>query len=219
MEKNISYKNRYLRNRLESFNKTEKLEFLLSLSIDKKDHSGLAKKLLKKYESFNDIIDEEVEELKVIPGFKEDYLIGLKLPHDFANFYLNEKMKNRPHITNPSDIYNYLRHTLQGKKKEQFNVMYLNSRNEITNDEVLFNGTVNQAAVFPREIMKSAIKYDASGIIIAHNHPSGNPEPSQSDIKITDQIDNASKLLDITLLDHIIIAGDKYTSFVERRLL
>ena len=108
---------------------------------------------------------------------------------------------------------------MRGKKNEQFNVLYLNTKNEIINSEVKFRGTVNEVYVYPREIIKSALKFNASGIILAHNHPSGNLEPSKADFNLTEQLNDISKLLHINLLDHIIIVGDKYLSFANEDYL
>ncbi len=219
MYKNQTFQKRYLKNGLSSFDEIEMLEFLLSLRVDNKDHYNLAKELASKYKCLNNIVDESDFELKKISGFQEEYLVGLKLPYHFSNIYLFEKSKIGPVTKSPEDVYNYLIHSMRGNKIEQFNVLYLNSQNQITNNETISNGTVNQAYVFPREIIKSAIKHNSAGLILAHNHPSGNPEPSREDINITNRIKDITKLLEIKLLDHVIIAGDKYLSFLERGLL
>lgn len=219
MHKNQSFKKRYLTNGLSSFDKTEMLEFLLSLHVDNKDHYNLAKELTGRYKSLNDIVDESDVELQNLPDFREEYLIGLKLPHHFANVYLYEKSQMKPVTSDPEAVYNFLIHSMRGNKNEQFNVLYLNTRNEVLKNEVIFNGTVSQVSVYPREIIKSAIRYNASGLILAHNHPSGNLSPSNEDINMTKRMKDISKLLDINLLDHIIIAGDKYLSLYKEGLM
>lgn len=219
MNKNQSFQKRYFKNGLSSFDEIEMLEFLLSLRVDNKNHYRLAKELTSRYKCLNNIIDESDLELKKISGFREEHLIGIKLPYQVANIYLYEKTKMNPVTSDPDAVYNYLIHSMRGNKNEQFNVLYLNSRNEVLTNEVMFNGTINQVSVYPREIIKSALKYNASSLILAHNHPSGNPNPSNEDINMTNCIKDITKLLDINLLDHIIIAGDKYLSFSEKRLL
>jgi len=219
MSKKKSFQNRFLQSGLSSFSNIEKLEFLLSLKSDNEDHYNLAKNLTNRYKSLNNIIDESDFELQKVSGLESKHLIGLKLPYHFSNLYLFEKAKMNPVASSPQATYNYLIHSMRGKKNEQFNVLYLNNRNEIITDEVLFNGTVNSACIFPREIIKSAFKHNATSLILAHNHPSGNLNPSDIDITMTKRINDITKLLDINVLDHIIVAGDKYFSFSEEGIL
>ncbi len=219
MQYNQALQNRFLRNGLSSFDQLEMMEFLLSLRVDKKSHRRFAQELTKKYKSLNDIIDESNYELEKIPGFQKQYLVGLKLPYHVANIYLFEKSKERPVTSNPDAVYNYLKHSMRGYKNECFKILYLNNSNKIIRNEIMFNGTIDQAPVYPREIIKSALSYDAAGLILAHNHPSGNPGPSDADINITKHINDASKLMGITLHDHIIVAEDKYYSFAKEGFL
>lgn len=215
MQRNQELKNRYLRNDLSSFDQLEIVEFLLSMKIDGKSHKSFAKELTKRYKTLNAIIDESPLELKKLPGFQDQFLIGLKLPYHVANIYLYEKSKDEPFMNSPEAVYDYLKHSMRGYKKECFKVLYLNTWNKIITNEIVFTGTINHTQVYSREIMKSAIIHDAAGIIIAHNHPSENPTPSNADFNVTSNLYKASKLMGITLLDHVIIAGDKYFSFLE----
>lgn len=102
---------------------------------------------------------------------------------------------------------------------EAFMVMFLNSKNELILDQIMFNGTINAAAVYPREIAKRALELNASNIVLAHNHPSGNPEPSDSDIRLTKDIKQIMSMLDIDVLDHIIVASDREVSLAQRCLM
>ena len=108
---------------------------------------------------------------------------------------------------------------LRDEIKEKFIVVCLNSANKIIKFEVISVGTLNASLVHPREVFKVAIDNDAANIILVHNHPSGNEEPSGEDIKITKNLIEAGKILDISVFDHLIIAGNKYTSLVENRLI
>ena len=125
----------------------------------------------------------------------------------------------------PGDPFNtaqqvarHLQGLLGGARRETFAVLYLTRKNVLIDTEVLFEGTVNQAAVFPREVVRSALLKDAAGVICAHNHPSGHVKPSVDDIEITRKLKGALKLLDIELLDHVII-GDGYFSFADSGIL
>lgn len=219
MLKSDSFKKRFFQNGLNGFDKIERLDFLLSLRLDTQSNYSLAKELSTRYKSLNNVVDEPEIELRKISGLEENHLLGLKLPFHFSNQYLFEKILSNPVTSSPNAVYNYLIHSMRGKKNEQFNVLYLNTRNQILKNEVLFNGTISQVVVYPREVIKSALSHNASGLILAHNHPSGNLEPSEEDINLTKKMRDITNLLDINLLDHIIIAGNKYLSFSERGYL
>jgi DNA repair protein RadC len=106
-----------------------------------------------------------------------------------------------------------------GEVKERFVVFWLSSANIITGFEIISEGTLNASVVHPREVFRGAIVATSANIIVAHNHPSGNPEPSQEDISLTKKLVEAGKIIEISVFDHIIFAEDTYTSFVERRII
>jgi len=108
---------------------------------------------------------------------------------------------------------------MRGLKTEHFKVIYLNGRNMVLADKYISKGSLTTAAVYPREVIKSALRYDAAALIFAHNHPSGNPNPSQDDLKLTKKLCDAANLLDIHVHDHIIVAGNEYYSFADSRLV
>jgi DNA repair protein RadC len=122
-------------------------------------------------------------------------------------------------ITSPKDVADIYIPILRDELKENFYILCLSSSNKIMRAEKISMGSLNASLVHPREIFKVAIENSSASIICIHNHPSGNPEPSNEDIAITKKLVEAGKLLDIPLFDHIIIAGNNYTSFVERRLI
>lgn len=122
-------------------------------------------------------------------------------------------------ITSPADIAQIFIPLLRDELKEQFIVVCLNSTNKIIRYEKISLGNLNSSVVHPREIFKVAIQNNSASIILLHNHPSENPEPSNEDISITKKIVEAGKIMDIPVFDHLIIAGNNYTSFVERRLI
>lgn len=126
----------------------------------------------------------------------------------------------------PGDAYNnaqqvarHLQGLLGGSRRETFVALYLTRKNVLIDSEKLFVGTVNQSAVFPREVVRSALLKDASSVICGHNHPSGNINPSNDDIDITRKLKNGLELLDITLLDHVIIGGDQWYSFSDQNIM
>jgi DNA repair protein RadC len=122
-------------------------------------------------------------------------------------------------ITSVENSVKHCRLKIGASENEKFLVLFLNTQNEIIKSEIMFLGTINSAAVYPREIVKRALELNANSIILSHNHPSGKSEPSRQDIQITDKISKACQLLDINVLDHIIVCSTEHTSFAERGLM
>ena len=122
-------------------------------------------------------------------------------------------------ITSPQDVAEMFIPLLKDDLKEKFILICLNSANKIIKHEIISIGNLNSSIVHPREIFKAAIENSSASVILMHNHPSGNPEPSSEDISITKKLVEAGKMLDIPVFDHIILAGNNYTSFVEKRLI
>ena len=116
-------------------------------------------------------------------------------------------------------VVDYLSHSMNGLKVEHFRTLYLNSMNRVIKDDIVSKGTVGQAIVYPREVIRSALEYQAAGLIFAHNHSSGNTQPSGDDIAMTKRLCNAAKLFDIKVHDHIIVAGSEHYSFADKGLI
>lgn len=132
--------------------------------------------------------------------------------------FFQEEPGKMPTIRGPEDVYIYLE-DMRKLKKEQFRGLYLNARNKVIHDEVISIGTLTANLVHPREVFQPAIEYLACGVIIAHNHPSGDPEPSEDDLEITRKLATVGKTMDIELLDHIIIGKNKYVSLKEKKIV
>jgi len=122
-------------------------------------------------------------------------------------------------ITSPEDVAEIFIPLLRDEVKEKFIVICLNSANKIIKHEVISVGTLNSSLIHPREVFKFAIDNNSANVILLHNHPSGNPEPSNEDIQITKKLVDAGKIMDIQIFDHIIVAGNEFTSFVQKRLI
>ncbi|MDD3806680.1 MAG: DNA repair protein RadC [Candidatus Marinimicrobia bacterium] len=136
-----------------------------------------------------------------------------------ARFAATESINDCPQLTNPRNVAMRFGPALRLLNYEVFKVILLNSHNRIIRDIVISRGNLNASVVHPREIFKAAIDYLAAAIILIHNHPSGNPEPSREDIEITKKIVESGKIIGIPVLDHIIIADRDFTSFADRKLL
>ncbi|MGC9108642.1 MAG: RadC family protein [Caldimicrobium sp.] len=213
-------KERFLKEGPESFTDEDLLELLLFFGIPRKDTRGLARTLLKEFGGRLDaILDADEKRLLELPGLGKKALLPLKVVHEVARRYLKARISEGKYLKSPKEAYEYLLYELKGEKREIFMIIYLASDNRVLSLERLFEGTISESLVYPREIFGRAYNLGASKIILAHNHPSGNLSPSSADKKLTKLIILSGKLLHIQVLDHLIIGQDAYFSFAETGLL
>jgi DNA repair protein RadC len=160
-----------------------------------------------------------VDSLQKISGIGKDKAATLAAAFELSRRILSQpKWFANKKITSPQDIAEIFIPILRDDNKEKFIVVCLSSANKIIKHETISIGNLNSSVVHPREVFKVAIDNSSASIILIHNHPSGNPEPSNEDIRITKKIVETGKIMDIPVFDHLIIAGETYTSFVEKRL-
>jgi DNA repair protein RadC len=138
---------------------------------------------------------------------------------DWANRILENRFQRSHYLSNPGVTREYLRSTLAHEKREVFALVFLDNQHAVMGLEILFYGTIDGASVYPREVVKAALDYNAAAVILAHNHPSGMAEPSAADQRITERIIEALNTVDIRVLDHLIIGGTNSVSFAERGLI
>ena len=197
----------------------ELLELLLTFAIPYSDVKPLAKNLIAHFGSFGQVLDATPEALMEFMGLKEYSACLINLVKACHEVYLKEEALKRQRILSLDVLVDYCRTAMGGLKDEQFRVLYLNSQNEIIAEEILQEGTVNQTVVYPRKILELALKHKASGLILVHNHPSGNPTPSASDKELTQTVVKASRALNLTVHDHLIISRHGYFSLAEHDML
>jgi len=137
----------------------------------------------------------------------------------WANRILESRFQRSHYLSNPGVTKDYLRSTLANKEREVFALVFLDNQHAVIGLEILFYGTIDGASVYPREVVKAALDYNAAAVILAHNHPSGIAEPSSADERITERLVEALKTVDIRVLDHLIIGGTNSVSLAERGLL
>ena len=191
----------------------ELFELLLMQAIPRKDVKPLAKELLNKYGSMADVLSASLQDLANEKGMGEASATSLKLAHSIAISFRKDGLKKNPNIENRLELLDYLYTKMSALKHEEFHVIYLDSKNNILADEMLFKGTVNCSAVYPREVTKSALKHGALSIVLVHNHPSGDPSPSIEDENLTADIMRAVSAVEIEVYDHIIIGNNSHYSF------
>ncbi|NQU77725.1 DNA repair protein RadC [Candidatus Falkowbacteria bacterium] len=211
-------KTKYGKSGLNGWLDYEVLELVLSYAIPRKDTKSIARELLLRFKSINGVLDADNRDLQSINGISKHTALFLNLLKDVSVLYMEERMFGRDLLSSPQVVYDYLKVSLKGLMDEGFMMLFLDNRNQLIAMETLKNGTVNQAIVFPRKIVERALYYNAVGVLVAHNHPSGSLEPSQEDQEVTKDIREALKTVDITLLDHIIIGGNEFFSFKENQI-
>ncbi len=204
---------KFIRSGFKGFHDYEVVELLLTLGSPRKDCKQQAKEAIARFKTLRGVLEASPEELEQISGIGPHNVFGLKLVREAAREFLKEEIIDRPVYTSASEIFDYLYCSMRDLKKEVFKVIYLNSQNQIIEAEDLVEGTVNAGAVYPREIMSAAIRHGAASLIFVHNHPSGDPKPSASDRALTRDLVYAGCIMQVKILDHIIIGGNRYFSF------
>ena len=201
---------------VQNLSNEELLAILLKSGTKNTSVKLLAANILKELNSISELKEMTFERLIKIKGIKQAKACELLASIELGR-RINKKINNlnQIKIVDSTSIFEYYKSILIDIKQEYFYCVYLNTRNEIIKDKLLFVGTINESLVHPREIFKEAYLLSASSIICVHNHPTGNINPSKNDILITEQLKNVGLILGIKLLDHIIIGKDKYYSFMD----
>jgi DNA repair protein RadC len=198
----------------------ELLALLVGRGIAGKSALHIGQELLSRFGNVKAISEATIEELSTIRGVGIAKAVQLK-----ACFELGKRQWLEPEepglidIRNPADVAKAIRASIQDKAKEHFKLVLLNTRNRITGIFTVSIGTLNASLVHPREVFRRAIQHAASSVVLAHNHPSGNPEPSDDDITLTRRLCESGRLLGIEVIDHIIVAKDEFVSFKAKGIL
>ncbi len=206
---------RFLSGGLEGFHDYEVIELLLTLGTPRKDCKETAKAAVKAFKSLPAVFDASEDELCKINGIGPKNLFGIKFVKAVAERYHEKKLLDKDPLTNSRDLFDYLYSSMASKDRECFKVLYLDARNRVLVSEVLFQGTLTASSVYPREVVKSALNRRAAAVIFAHNHPSGDPEPSAADFTVTRQLVFACMTMGITVHEHLVIGDQVYFSFAD----
>ena len=190
----------------------ELLELLLTRSLPRGDIKPIAKTLLIRFGGLAGVLGADGAELKTVVGVGAAAALDLKLIHEATVRMGRGEVRKRPVISSWTALLSYARVAMAGAPREQFRVMFLDKKNQLIADEVMNEGTVDHAPVYPREVMRRALELSASAVILAHNHPSGDPTPSSADVDMTRQVVEAGRPLRITVHDHIIVGREGVAS-------
>ena len=201
------------------------IELLLMYCIPQKDVKPEAKALIERFGNLFNVLNAPKNSLLEVKGIGPKTAIFFKLLrdisekmslHDLENYDIRNEL---PVIKSKNVLINYLKGKIAYKEEENFIVLFLNNANKLVATEGLFCGTIDKSAVYPREVVKKVVEYNAKGVIFAHNHPSGNIRPSRADIDLTDHMVKSLKMIDVFVLDHVIVSRENYYSFLEEGLL
>lgn len=193
----------------------ELLELLLTIAIPRRDVKPLAKELIRKFGSFAEVVNAPLEELMLVKGVKENTAAVLRIVRECSvrSSWQSLKGTDAPVISDFDAMVDYCRSAMAYQMVEEFRIIFLNSKLYVIGEEIQQRGTVDQVAIHPREVIKSAMMYGASAMILVHNHPSGIVTPSKADMEITKRIKEAAEAVSIRLFDHLIISKSSVYSF------
>ncbi len=197
----------------------ELIEYLLALAIPRRDTKPLAKALLREFGGIERLITADWRAIGRVPGMGDTSIAAIKIVQATLLRVLKVKVTEQPLLASWQALLDYLRADMAHLAVERVRVLHLNSRNMLIRDEVMSEGSVDQAAIYTREVIKRAMDLGSASLILVHNHPSGDPSPSRQDIEITRQIIDAAKRLGIAVHDHIIIGATGHSSFRAQGLL
>ncbi len=197
----------------------EILELMLFSALPRRDVKPLAKTLLKTFGGMRGVFAADIADLKSVKGLGDNAALFMKAVHAATQRMLFDDIEKKPVLSSWQKLIDYCTVAMAHEKREHFRVLFLNRKNQLIADEVQQTGTVDHAPVYPREVVRRALEVGATALILVHNHPSGDPAPSDSDIVVTEEIVRAARALDLRVHDHLIISTSGYVSFKAMGLL
>lgn len=203
----------------ENLSDAELLAIFLRVGVAGKSAVDLAREQLAYFGSLRTLLAADQTALCAAPGMGPAKFVQLRASLEMARRYLQQSLQQGDVLTSPEMTKNYLQTRMRDLPHEEFHVLFLNSQHALIRAEVLFRGTIDAAAVYPREVVKQSLLCNASAVIFAHNHPSGVAEPSSADLRITKTLVNALNTVGIRALDHMVVGEADVVSFAERGLI
>lgn len=194
----------------------ELLAIFLRTGIPGCDAVGLAQQILIKFGSLTNLLKAPQDVFCDGPGLGPAKYVQLQAVVEMSRRYLRESLETGQALTNPGDARQFLLAHMRDLPNEQFLCLWLDSQHRVVKTETLFHGTIDSAAVYPREVVRAALNHNAAAVILAHNHPSGLAEPSQADRLITDRLVTALQAIEVRVLDHMVVGHGVVISFAER---
>jgi len=204
---------------IRSLSDAELLALVLRHGIPGKNVIIYAQELLSEHGGLRGLMNLEYQQLERIKGLGQARISTLLAINEIAKRQLREEIIGKNYVQDPESVMNYLYLSLRDKKREVVKIIFLNKANRIIKDYDIFQGTVDESVIHPREILRMALDVSATGLVVVHNHPSGRVQPSLADRSITRKIQQACLMFNVSLLDHLIIGDNQYFSFAVEGLL
>lgn len=208
-----------LQNGASTLSDAELLAIFLRVGVKGKSAVDLSRDLLNAFGSLNGIFSASLSDITQIHGMGESKYVQLQAIFEMSRRALAEEMQTTDVLSSPEKVSDYLSLKIGQLSREVFMVLFLDAQNRVITQEILFEGTLTQTSVYPREVIKRALHHNAASVILAHNHPSGVAEPSRADEMITQELKKALALVDVRVLDHFIVAGNVTLSFAAKGMM
>jgi DNA repair protein RadC len=196
----------------------EMLEMILFIALPRRDTKPIARALMARFRSFGGVIGAPASELIAVEGLGEAGAAALKLVQAASLRMLRQELADQPVLAIWDRLIDYVMGAMSHERIEQFRILFLDSRNRLIADEVQGQGTINQAPAYPREVVRRCLDLHAAAVVLVHNHPSGEPNPSREDVALTGEITRAAATMGIRVHDHIIVGKGKWFSFKAEKL-
>lgn len=219
MEASLMPREKLLSHGANALSDAELLAIFLRVGYAGKSVTQLAGDLLQQFGSLRGLLSADFGNISAVKGLGPAKYVQLQATLEISKRYLKEEMVERPVMDSPNAVRNYLHQLLSDEPYEQFWLVHLDNQHRVVSAEVLFKGTIDAAAVYPRVVLDTVIKHKTAAVIFAHNHPSGVCEPSQSDIQLTKRLKEVLQMIDVRTLDHFVVGHNSVTSFAERGLI
>ncbi|MDW5418218.1 DNA repair protein RadC [Iodobacter sp. CM08] len=203
----------------ESLSDAELLALFLRVGVKGKSAVDLARDLLLHFGSLEKLFQAPLDTLCQVHGMGAAKYCQLQAVLEMAKRALSEKLRTVDAFTSPASVKAFLQLRLRGLDHEEFHALFLNTAHQLISAETLFKGSLSETRIYPREVARRALALNAAAVIVAHNHPSGSPKPSDADIHITQQLRHTLEIIDVSLLDHCIVAAHQVISMAEQGLL
>lgn len=210
-------KDKFQKKGIEAFTDAEVLELLLILGTPRKDCKEQARTALKHFGSLAAVLEASPGELQKVKGIGPNNSFAIHFLHGVSRRYLKHRLQEKQYLQSSRQVADYLIHSMRGLQKETFTAIFLDASHAIIATREIASGTITSNTIYPRELVKLALRHNAAALVVAHNHPSGNIEPSAQDHRLTRTLFLACSIMDISLLDHLIIGASEHAfSFADQ---
>ena len=206
---------RLIRQGAQVLSDAELLSVFLRVGVRGKSAVDLGREMLQEFGSLRSLFAANLQDFSKVPGLGNAKFAQLQAVLELAKRSISEELQINSSLSSPQAVKQFLQLQIGNKQYESFTVLFLDVKNRLISAQELFRGSLSHASVYPREVVKTALSYNAASLIFAHNHPSGSTEPSQADLSLTQTLKSALALVDIRVLDHFIVANNQIYSFAE----